>query len=135
MNQFKTYVWITISLCNHYLKKKKNIRNIYLYLSIFQHFSISFNLVYTFSILPYKIIPNNPIERFNQLIRTTNKSWRTDAIVQQLPLLDLQRIGAHDSTSKVSNESFNEKQNRIERKERSKRRAQQLNPLGKLVSM
>lgn len=111
---------------------KKKIKNIYLYLSISNIFLFP-SILYTHSMqntLPYKsqTIPSSVQSA------DTNHKQILDAIVQQLPLLELQRIGAHDPT-KVSNESFNAKQNRNERKERSKRRAQQLNPLGKLVSM
>lgn len=131
-------IWINLNHMNYYFflqslfkKKLKTFISIYLFQTSFY-----FNLIYTFN-AEYSPIQNHPKQShraFNQLIPTTNKSWRTDAIVQQLPLLELQRIGAHDPT-KVSNESFNAKQNRNERKKRSKRRAQQLKPLGKLVSM
>lgn len=132
-------IWINLNHMNYYFflqslfkKKLKTFISIYL-------FQTSFYFLQSYIHIQCRILshtkPSQTIPSSVQsAIPTTNKSWRTDAIVQQLPLLELQRIGAHDPT-KVSNESFNAKQNRNERKERSKRRAQQLNPLGKLVSM
>lgn len=63
---------------------KKKIRNIYLYPSISNIFLFPSTL-YTHS-TQYTLTQNHPKQShraFNQLIRTTNKSWRTDAIVQQ----------------------------------------------------